>query len=69
MTVVREGNIRGGLLTWYKYRVAVDLRNGDLLICDNQELHGNSAIKWAGGGLRCSLVGFYHDTNQPKRER
>lgn len=54
-----HGSFTGGLLVFPKYRLAVDLRSRDLLIADNTELHGNTAIT----GRRLSVVAFAHDTN------
>ena len=64
MTVVRAGEFSGGLLVWPRYRVAVDLNDGDCLICDNQEAHGNTAL--VGEGFeRVSVVAYFHESNLP----
>jgi hypothetical protein len=55
------GEFTGGLLVFPKYRVAVDLRPGDVLIADNRELHGNTAIT----GNRVSIVAYAHASNLP----
>jgi hypothetical protein len=59
MTVLRAGEYRGGFLVWPKYRVAVDMRNGGILLADVHEHHANTPI--TGGEaeyVRLSLV-FY----------
>jgi hypothetical protein len=66
MTVIRAGNYTGGLLVFPKYRVAVDLHNGDCLIADNQEAHGNTAIEGEEGFERVSVVCYYHASNLPE---
>jgi hypothetical protein len=57
MTVVWAEPV-GGLFVLPKYRVAVGLRTGDLLIVDNQEFHGNTAI--GGPSTRVSVVSYLH---------
>jgi hypothetical protein len=64
MTVIRVGKFKGGLTVWPKYRAAVELFNGDCLICDNQEAHGNTDVSADGDWERISVVGFYHDSNR-----
>jgi hypothetical protein len=64
MTVLRSGAYRDGLLVFPKYRVAVDLHEGDCLICDNGEAHGNTDIvgdDWE----RISIVCYFSATNFP----
>lgn len=53
------GDYTGGLLVFPRYRVAVNLRPGDVLIADNRELHGNTPIV----GTRLSVVAFAHESN------
>jgi hypothetical protein len=65
MTVACSGDYTGGWLVFPKYRVAVDLRNGDCLIADNQEAHGNTAMVDEEGWERVSVVGYYHASNRP----
>ncbi len=68
-----RGNLRGafgalsvagrytcGLLVFPKFRVAVNLQPLDVLIADNRELHGNTAIE----GHRLSIVCYAHGTNR-----
>jgi hypothetical protein len=44
LTVLRRGSYRGALLTFPEYRVAVDMQDGDLLLMDAHEWHGNTAM-------------------------
>jgi hypothetical protein len=55
------GEFTGGLLVFPKFRVAVNLRPGDVLIADNRELHGNTPIT----GNRLSIVCYAHSSNVP----
>lgn len=48
----------GGFFVVPKYRVALGLRTGDLLIVDNQEFHGNTPI--GGPATRVSVVAYVH---------
>ncbi len=49
LAVVRRGAYTGGQLVLPRYRVAFDLRDGDLLLFDAHEWHGNT-------GMRCPHV-------------
>lgn len=51
LAVCRRGNYLGGVLTWPQYRIGVDLQDGDLLLTDAHEWHGNSRIT-----CECGLV-------------
>lgn len=44
ITCLRRGSYSGGQLCFPEYRIAVDLRDGDLLLMDAHEWHGNAAI-------------------------
>jgi hypothetical protein len=41
---VRRGNYTGGVLAFPAYRVGVDLHDGDLILMDAHEFHGNTAM-------------------------
>jgi Oxygenase domain of the 2OGFeDO superfamily len=67
---LRRGSYVGGQLVFPEYRVAVDMRDGDLLLMDAHEWHGNVAITCACGleangcceecgAERISLVSYY----------
>lgn len=44
LAVARQGSYRGGRLVLARYRVAVDMHHGDLLLFDAHEWHGNTAM-------------------------
>jgi hypothetical protein len=44
LAVLRRGNYIGGRLTFPKYRIAVDMQHGDVLLMDAHEWHGNTAL-------------------------
>jgi hypothetical protein len=52
LAVTRRGGYTGGQLVFPQYRVAADLHDGDLLLMDAHELHGNVAITCACGSKR-----------------
>jgi hypothetical protein len=49
ISVLRRGEYTGGRLVFPEYRVAVDLRHGDLLLMDAHQYHGNTALVCACG--------------------
>lgn len=54
------GSFAGGRLVFPRYGYSAELKNGDLLICDNnRELHGNLGPLV---GDRYSVVAFLHDS-------
>lgn len=44
IVALRQGEYRGGRLVFPKFRVAADLQDGDLILMDAHEWHGNTAI-------------------------
>lgn len=44
LACVRRGSYSGGLLVFPQYRVAVEMQDGDLLLMDAHQWHGNTAI-------------------------
>jgi hypothetical protein len=67
---LRRGEFDGGQLVFPAYRVAADMRNGDLLLMDAHEWHGNTAITCPCGNRlngscdtcgaeRISVVSYY----------
>jgi hypothetical protein len=67
---LRRGTFTGGQLVFPLYRVAVDLQDGDLLLMDAHQYHGNVAIRCACGtslngacdtcgAERISVVAYY----------
>ncbi|MBN9518404.1 hypothetical protein J0H58_07780 [bacterium] len=60
MTVLEAGEYRGGHLVFPDYRVAVDVRDGDVLLADVHEWHGNAPIVGREGEYeRVSCVMYY----------
>lgn len=49
ITCLRRGSYTGGRLVFPEYRVAVDLKHGDLLLMDAHQYHGNTALVCACG--------------------
>lgn len=47
--VIRRGNYTSGHLVFPEYRVAVDMQDGDLLLMDAHEFHGNTQMACACG--------------------
>ncbi len=61
MSVLDAGEYEGGYLVFPKWRVAVDMRLGDVLLADVHEYHGNTAIIGIEGRYeRISTVFYYH---------
>lgn len=44
LTVLRRGSYSGGIFTFPEYRVGVDMKDGDLLLMDAHQWHGNSEM-------------------------
>lgn len=57
LAVARRGNYSGGLLVLARYRVAIDLRHGDLLLFDAHEWHGNTAMVCPHPGSHVDATG------------
>lgn len=49
IAVLRRGDYTGGHLVFPEYRVAVDLKHGDLILMDAHQWHGNTALVCACG--------------------
>jgi hypothetical protein len=45
LAVLRRGRYDGGYLTFPEYRVSVDMQDGDLLLMDAHQWHGNTPLK------------------------
>lgn len=84
IAVVRRGELRGGRLVFPAWRVAVDLQDGDLILMDAHDWHGNTAIVCACGARpygpcescgaqRISVVAYFRtrvaDCESPEREK
>lgn len=61
MLALRAGTFSGCYLCFPKYRVAVDMRLGDILFADVHELHGNTPLKITGKAERVSLVLYFRE--------
>lgn len=60
LAVFRRGNFAGGELTLPEYRCRVDLRDGDLLLMDAHQWHGNTRLRLLEEGAeRVSVVCYY----------
>ena len=60
LAVLRKGEYSGGHLTFPRYRVAVDLQDGDLLLMNAHEWHGNTSMTLnSEDAERISLVLYY----------
>lgn len=70
LAVLRRGSYSGGVFTFPRYRVGVDMHDGDLVLLDAHEWHGNTAIRCEhqeaplngpcpAGCERISLVSYY----------
>lgn len=60
VTVIRKGRYSGGYLTFPEYRIAVDLKDGDSLLMDAHEWHGNVKMELESDDAeRISVVCYY----------
>jgi len=44
LSVMEENKYHGGYFVLPQYRVAIDMRHGDILVCNVHEWHGNTAL-------------------------
>jgi Oxygenase domain of the 2OGFeDO superfamily len=62
LAVLRRGSYRGGHLVFPEYRVAVEMRDGDLLLMDAHDWHGNTFLDprpiWTRTGRRIDKHGY-----------
>lgn len=62
LTALREGNYEGAYLTLPRWGCGFDLQNGDLLLMDVHQWHGNTPmIKIDKHATRLSLVMYYRE--------
>jgi hypothetical protein len=60
LTVLRRGHYTGGVFLFPEYRVGVDMQDGDLLLMDAHEWHGNTLIEpQSDDAERISVVAYY----------
>lgn len=64
-TVLRSGRYEGGVLIFPRYRVAVDLKETDVLFFDPSEPHGNGPIQGEPGWARISVILYFWDGLRP----
>jgi len=72
LAVLRRGSYTGGIFTFPEYRVGIDMQDGDLLLMDAHEWHGNTFMTCnvCGEGIGSPLFYPSHDEClQPMRER
>jgi hypothetical protein len=62
LSVARRLNYIGGFLVFPQYRIAVDIYEGDVILMDAHEWHGNSPIKPVGENHERLAVVFYYRT-------
>ena len=60
---LRRGEYTGGLLTFPEWGVGIDLQDGDLLLMDAHEMHGNTEMKMISEDAERVSVVFYLRTN------
>lgn len=62
LTLSNDGRYTGGYLIAPEYRIAVNVRPGDLLLINNHEvMHGNTPIICEEGSERVSLVVYFRE--------
>lgn len=60
LSVIRRGEYTGGLLVFPKWRVAVDMQDGDQILMDAHQWHGNTRIvKETADAERISVVAYF----------
>lgn len=65
LSVLREGRYLGGRLVFPNYRVAANVDNGDLILFDPHEIHGNTQIVPVTPEYqRCSIVYYFREMLQ-----
>lgn len=62
LVLSNDGRFTGGYLVFPEYRIAVNVRPGDLLLVNNHEvIHGNTPIVCEEGSERISLVCYFRE--------
>jgi hypothetical protein len=62
LVLSNDGKFTGGYLIAPEYRIAVNVRPGDLLLINNHEvMHGNTPIVCEEGSERISLVVYFRE--------
>lgn len=67
--VIRRGKFEGGWLTFPQYGVAADMQDGDVVLMDAHEWHGNTPLRcgWCGENLRKPGHACEEDMVPPER--
>jgi hypothetical protein len=64
------GDLGGGTLITPQYRVGVDFRSQDVLLCDSHVLHGNSPMTSLGQPYsRLAVIAYFSETVKRCREQ
>lgn len=61
LVALRKGKFIGGYFVVVKWGAAFDMQNGDLLLVDVHQWHGNTPIVADPGAVRLSLVMYYRE--------
>lgn len=61
MGVIGNDRYRGGLFVYPKYRIAFDIRSGDLIVNNVHEWHANTPLQGEPGFERISIVMYYRE--------
>jgi hypothetical protein len=59
MACITTGRVKGGLLVFPRYRVAVEIKSCDIVLFDVHEWHGNTALEKVGASERFTCVFYY----------
>lgn len=62
LVALRKGKFDGCFFTFVRWGIGFDMQNGDLLMCDVHEWHGNTPMeKGDKNAIRLSLVMYYRE--------
>ncbi len=61
LVALRKGFFKGGHFVVVRWGVGFDLQNGDILLVDVHQWHGNTPIVAEKGAVRLSLVHYYRE--------
>ena len=62
LAVIRRGKYTGGIFTFPRYRVGVNMQDGDLMLLDAHEWHGNTKLNLQSDDAeRISVVAYYRE--------
>ena len=69
LAVFRSGDYRGGVFVFPEYRVGVDMQDGDLLLMDAHQWHGNTYMECNVCGQGMGAKEFYPSHEECQSER